>query len=92
MNVDAKNIPANNVLSDEDYSRAMNFIGQNLLSSLTQSVEKLSPELRNRKVVTQGLAAFLANVIHKQFPDDSDLCQQMLNEFSNHVRVQLENV
>lgn len=92
MSLDSKNSQLNNELTEEDYSRAMNFIGQNLLASLTQTVEQLSPELRNRKVVAQGLAAFLANVIHKQFPQEPELCSKMLEEFSAQVRVHLELV
>lgn len=33
----------------EDYSRIMNFIGQNLYSSLVESMEKLPPHFRNQK-------------------------------------------
>lgn len=92
MNVDSKNTQQVDALTAEDYSRAMNFIGQNLLSSLSQLVEKLPAPLRNQKVVTQGMSAFLANVIYKQFPENQDSCQQMLAELTNLVRIQLENV
>lgn len=77
------------VLKEEDYSRAMNFLGQNLLSTLSQAVEQLPPELRNRQVITQALSAFLANVIHKQFPGDEDSCQQLLGDFANLTKTQL---
>lgn len=76
----------------EEYSKAMNFIGQNLWMNLTQSVEKLPPQLRNRKVVSQALSAFLANVIYKQFPENHDLCQQMLDDVTKLVKVQLDNI
>jgi hypothetical protein len=81
-----------NTITVEDYSRAMNIIGQSLLSTLTQILEKLPQELRNKKVVTQGLSAFLANVIHKQSPDNQDLCKEMLAELTDFVLIQLENV
>ncbi|MBA2656285.1 MAG: hypothetical protein H0U70_04785 [Tatlockia sp.] len=92
MYVDSKDTQVNNALTEEDYSRAMNFIGQQLLSSLTQTLEKLSPSLRNRAVVSQGLAAFLANVIHKQFPNDFEICEQMLAEFSKNTDIQLKQI
>lgn len=76
----------------EDYSKAMNFIGQSLLSALSQILEQLPSELRNKKVVTQGLSAFLTNVIYKQSPNDQESCKEMLAELTNVVRVQLKNV
>lgn len=92
MNWDNENTQPVDTLTAEDYSRAMNFIGQNLLSSLNQTVEKLPPHFRNRKVVSQALSAFLANVIYKQFPDNHELCQQMLDEITRIVKMQLDNI
>jgi hypothetical protein len=89
MNVDSENTQT---ITAEDYSKAMNFIAQNLLSSLIQSVEKLPSELSNRKVIAQALSAFLANVIYKQFPDDADSCQQMLDELSKLIQMQLDQM
>ncbi|MDP3269289.1 MAG: hypothetical protein Q8M40_09605 [Legionella sp.] len=90
MNTD--NNQKDNDVTAEDYSKAMNFIGQNLLTALKQSVEGLPPQLRNRKVVNQGLSAFLTNVIHKQFPDNYEFCQQMLDELTKLVRTQLDQI
>lgn len=78
--------------SVEEYSKAMNFVGQNLLSSLSQILGQLPSELRNKQIVTQGLSAFLANVIYQQSPNNQDLCNEMLNELTRLVRLQLENV
>lgn len=91
MNTD-KSAQSVNEKTVEDYSRAMNFIGQSLLSTLTQVIEQLPSGLRNKKVVTQGLSAFLANVIYKQSPDNQDSCKEMLAELTDFVRIQLENV
>jgi hypothetical protein len=79
-------------LSNEDYSKAMNFIGQSLLSNLSQNAEQLPPELRNIKVISQALSAFLANVIYKQFPDHADSRQQMLDELIELVNMQLNHI
>ncbi|KGP62503.1 hypothetical protein EP47_06255 [Legionella norrlandica] len=92
MNVANENSQPTGTFTPEDYAKAMNFIGQNLLSSLTQSVEKLPPQLRNLKVVSQALSAFLTNVIYKQFPENHESCQQMLSEISKLVSVQLNNI
>ncbi|HHT0592414.1 TPA: hypothetical protein ACTXXA_000275 [Legionella anisa] len=78
-------------LTNEDYSKAMNFIGQNLLSSLVQSIEKLPAHLRNSNVISQALSAFLANIIYKQFPDSPESCHQMMDAMTKLVKMQLDN-
>lgn len=79
------------VLSNEDYTKAMNFIGQSLLTSLVQSLENLSPPLRNSNVISQALSAFLANIIYKQFPGDAEACQKMLDAITQLVQKQFDN-
>ncbi|KTC82291.1 hypothetical protein [Legionella cherrii] len=79
-------------LTNEDYSKAMNFIGQNLLSSLVQSVEKLPPHFRNSNVISQALSAFVANIIYKQSPENAESRQKMLEAMTNLVRMQLNNI
>lgn len=79
-------------LTAEDYSKAMNFIAQNLLASLTQAVSNLPAHFQDRAVVSQALSAFLANVIYKQFPETPDACQTMLDDISKFVKVQLEHM
>ncbi|MBA2709584.1 MAG: hypothetical protein H0U57_03205 [Tatlockia sp.] len=83
---------AADAFSAEDYSKAMNIIAENLLSTLVQSVQKLPPEFSNRKVIVQALSAFLANVIYKQFPEDEGSSQKMLNDFTNIIQIQLDNM
>ncbi|HBD9376171.1 TPA: hypothetical protein KLD42_003096 [Legionella pneumophila] len=92
MNVNSENSQSGEAVTAEDYSRAMNFIGQNLLSSLTQSVEKLPPQFSNRRLVCQALSAFLTNVIYKQFPEQPESCQQMLDDITRHVSMQLDKI
>ncbi|KTC92390.1 hypothetical protein OQJ18_10215 [Fluoribacter dumoffii] len=79
-------------LTNEDYSKAMNFIGQNLLSALVQSLEKLPPPLRDSNVISQALSAFLSNIIYKQFPDSPEACQKMLEAISKLVSKQLDKM
>lgn len=79
-------------LTAEDYSQAMNFIGQNLLLALTQSVEKLPAPFRNRQVISQALSAFLTNVIYKQAPENQEACQEILAEINQLVKAQLDNI
>ncbi|CAM2973299.1 Uncharacterised protein [Legionella steigerwaltii] len=91
MKIDENTQPVEN-LTHEDYSKAMNFIGQNLLSSLIQSVEKLPPHCRNNNIISQALSAFLANIIYKQSPGNPESHQQMLESITNLVRMQLNNI
>lgn len=83
---------AADTLTAEDYSKAMNLLGQNLLSALTQSIEKLPQPLRNRKVVSQALSAFIANLVYKQFPADQESRQQMLDELTMLIQLQLDSI
>lgn len=81
-----------NSLPPDAYPKAMNFIGQNLLTSLVQTMQNLPPPLRSNEVVVQALAAFLGNVIHKQYPQDGEACQQMLERLTKLVRVHLADI
>ncbi|KTD17400.1 hypothetical protein [Legionella jordanis] len=86
------NSPSAETLTLEHYSKAMNFIGHNLLAALSQSVEKLPAQLRDNKVVFQGLSAFLANVIHKQFPKNPEFGYEVLDELNKLVKAQLDKL
>lgn len=90
MNID-ENTNTTDALTNEDYSKAMNFIGQNLLSSLVQSIEKLPPNLRSSNVISQALSAFLANIIYKQFPESPESCHKMMDAITSLVKMQLGN-
>ncbi|KTD61438.1 hypothetical protein [Legionella spiritensis] len=79
-------------LTQEDYSQAMNLIGQNLFTALTQSVDKLQPSLRNNNVVFQALAAFLANIVHKQFPDNRDSSKKVIDDLAKLIHLHLDSV
>lgn len=93
MNSSEINKPSQaNALNAEDYSRAMNFIGENLLSALTKAVEELPPSFRNRQLISQALSAFLTNIIYKQAPGNQEACQQMLDDISQLVKTQLNNI
>ncbi len=90
MNPNQENTPTESQATVEMYSNAMNFIGQNLLTALTQSLERLPANCRNTKVVTNGLAAFISNVIFKQAKGDEALCPKMLEDITKIIHVQFE--
>ncbi|WP_115711689.1 hypothetical protein [Legionella sainthelensi] len=76
----------------EDYSRIMNFIGQNLYSSLVESMEKLPPHFRNQKMICNALSAFLVNVIYQQSSGNSESCQKIFGEITEIIESQLNNI
>ncbi|ARB93534.1 hypothetical protein [Legionella longbeachae] len=76
----------------EDYSRIMNFIGQNLYSSLAESMEKLPPHFRNQKMVCNALSAFLVNVIYQQSSGNKESCQKMFGDITQIIENQLNNI
>ena len=92
MNTVNEHTQQDHTLTAEDYTKAMNFIGQNLLSSLIQSVNNIPAPLRKSKVVTQALSAFLANVIYKQFPEDHNSRQQMLDDLNKLIQIQFDHI
>jgi hypothetical protein len=92
MNMNDTNAQPTDALSSEDYNQAMNYIGQNLLSSLVKITDNLPAPLRNKDVVMQGLAAFLSNVVCKQCPQDREARQLMLAQLSKLVGMHLENI
>lgn len=83
---------SNKALTEEDYTKAMNFLGQNLYNALVKSVEELEPPFRTNKMVSNALSAFLINVIYKQAQGNKDACQQMLDEIVKLITMQLESI
>lgn len=79
-------------LTPEDYNKAMNFIGQSQLANLVKTMQELPESLRSNEMVLQGLAAFLSNVLHKQFPTDAEARGQIFERFSKLVNTHLDNI
>lgn len=78
--------------TSEEYSQAMNSIGQNLFSALTQSVEQLQPHFRNQKMVSNALSSFLVNVVYKQSSGNVEVSQKMIDEIFKLVKIQLDSI
>ena len=79
-------------LTDEDYSQAMNVIGQNLYSSLAQSIDELPEYMRSKDLVMQALSGFVANIIHQQAPTDPDSCQETLKQVNEIIQMHLTSM
>lgn len=79
-------------LNHEEYSKAMNSIGQNLLASLTETMQNLAPPLQTKEVAIQGLAAFLTNFLHRQAPKDSDARLQMHDRLNKIIQAHLASI
>jgi hypothetical protein len=78
--------------AQEEYNQAMNSIGQQLYKSLTDSVQKLPEHLRKGKIVNQALAAFLTNVIYRQFPDDKQARELTIDQLMAFIKLHLEQI
>lgn len=76
-------------LPPDAYPKAMNLIGQNLLGTLAESMQSLPSALRTNEVAMQGLAAFLANVLHQQAPQNSAARQQMFEGLSKLIHAHI---
>lgn len=87
-----EDIKQTNALSPEDYTKAMNMVGQNLLNALVQAMQNVPTPLRSNELVMQGLAAFLSNVLYKQFPQNKEARQQGLEHFTKLVAAHLANI
>jgi hypothetical protein len=68
----------------EDYTKAMNEIGQNLLNALSNTAATMPAQLRTTDMIMQGVATFLANVLHRQFPKDV-ASRDQLHEYLTHL-------
>ena len=79
-------------ISQEEYSQAMNFLGQNLYNALMQSMEQLEPQFRTQKMVTNALSAFLVNIVYKQAQGDKEKCEQQLDEIVKLIGLQIESI
>ena len=78
-----------NQLTPEDYAKAINSIGQDLLERLQLTFKELDPTLRNNEVLFQGLSAFLVNVLYQQSPNDEEKRQQMLQHLTKIMQEHL---
>ncbi|KTD78804.1 hypothetical protein [Legionella waltersii] len=78
--------------SQEELNQAMNTIGQQLFQSLSESVQKLPQPLRKGKIVNQALAAFLTNVIYRQFPEDKQARELTIDQLLAFVKQHLAQI
>jgi glutaredoxin 2 len=78
--------------TEQEYSQAINTIGQHLFQALSQTVQSLPQHLRNARIVNQALAAFMTNAIAKQFPEDKDARIQTMTKLSELVNLHLNSI
>lgn len=87
-----KEIVQDNSLTPEDYSNAMNTIGQSLLNTLIETISHLPQAMRNNEMAIQGMAAFLGNAIYKQFPEDQEARQKTFERLMTLVSMHIANI
>jgi hypothetical protein len=79
-------------ISTDEYSQAMNFLGQNLYNALMQSMQQLDPQFRSQTMVSNALSAFLLNIFYKQAEGNREKCEQQLDEIVKLIHLQLESI
>lgn len=78
-------------LTEQDYANAMNTIGQSLMTSLSQAIQSLPANLRSYDVLSQSLAAFTANVVYQQSPQDKQQREILLKRINEIAAIHLSN-
>lgn len=85
-----KNSPHYSVsnIDPKDVPTAMNYIGQQLIITLTKAMYELPQPLRNEETQLRGIEALLANFLDQRFNNP----QEVLNSFCEHVHMAVEDL
>jgi len=78
-------------LTEQDYANAMNTIGQSLMTALSQAIQTLPANLRSHDVLSQSLAAFTANVVYQQSPQDKQQREVLLKRINEISTIHLNS-
>lgn len=65
-------------VDEQALGEAVNMVGQTLYAALGQGIQQLPEEMRNREIILQGIASFVANIIHQQAPNDPEISHDMM--------------
>lgn len=85
-----KNSPHYSVsnIDSNDMPTAMNYIGQQLIITLTKAIYELPQPLRNVETQLRGIEALLANFLNQSFDNPQDI----LDSFCEHVHMALNDL
>jgi hypothetical protein len=83
----SKNYSVSNIDSD-DITTAMNYVGQELSTTLSKVIHELPLPLRSLEVFLRGIEALLTNFLNQKFKDP----HQVLDDFCEHVHMALNDL
>ena len=75
-------------IADNDMETSMNYIGQELGTTLVKSVNELPMPLRQPETYLRGIEALLGNVLNQRFNSPHDI----LESFCEHVHMALDSL
>jgi hypothetical protein len=78
-----------NIRSD-DMTTAMNYLGQELATTLFKTIHELPLGLRSPEMLVRGIEAMLANLLHDKFSEYNP--HKVLDDFCEHVHTALNDL
>lgn len=75
-------------ISPNDVGLAMNYLGQQMSTTLFKGIHELPITLRNEEMLVRGVEALLANLLYEKFSNPHDI----LDSFSEHVHMNLNDL
>jgi hypothetical protein len=75
-------------IAADDMPNAMNYIGQNLATTLFKSIHELPAPLRTQEMLLRGVEALLGNLLHQKFSNAHDI----LDSLCEHVHSALDDL
>ena len=75
-------------MDEDDMPTAMNYLGQQLIITLTKAMHELPLPLRNQETQLRGIEALLANLLNQKFDNPHDI----LDSLCEHVHMGLDQL
>lgn len=78
-------------IAPDDASNAMNYLGQELSTTLFKHLHDLPKPLRTPEMLLRGVEALITNLLHQKFNSPEDP-YAILNSFCEHVHMALDDL
>ena len=89
LEMEAVNYSVSNI-NGEDMESAMNYVGQELATTMFKVIHELPLPLRSQEMFLRGIEALLSNLLIQKFNDHDP--HQVLNDFCTHVHMALDDL
>jgi len=76
-------------IAENDFPVAMNYIGQNLSTTLFKSIHELPVPLRTQEMLLRGVECLLGNLLHQKFSSNA---HDILDSLCEHVHMALNDL